>query len=381
MEDNRENTDVRQGSSAISGESPDAAAPAAVQNQTAPVQDTAIPAPATPVATQKSTSGLAVAGLVLGILAILGAFVPLLNILTMPFAIVGLILAIVGLLGINKGKHGGKGIAVAGIVLGAVALVVTIGMYGCAGAVANSSQSSSSAAEESSSQAASSASQEASAGVNANLVGTWDVVGIKASNGSIDADAIDALRANGADYFLNLNEDGTFVLVMETSSDAVKGTWKADGEDSFDLVANGTSITVPIRDGKATMNASGSTIEFEKIETVKDPAKVAESKGAASSSAAAEEKEAADSGEVSADVKEALDSYEAVMDEYVDFMQRYKDSGYSASMLSDYTDMLQKYNDFSEKINAMDTGNMSNADYAYYIEVTSRVSQKLLAAM
>ncbi|MDO4891504.1 MAG: hypothetical protein Q3963_09065, partial [Coriobacteriaceae bacterium] len=254
-------------------------------------------------------------------------------------------------------------------------------MYGCAGAVANSSQSSSSAAAESSSQAASSASQEASAGVNANLVGTWDVVGIKASNGSIDADAIDALRANGADYFLNLNEDGTFVLVMETSSDAVKGTWKADGEDSFDLVANGTSITVPIRDGKATMNASGSTIELEKIETVKDPAKVTGSKGAASSSAAAEEKEAADSGEVSADVKETLDSYEAVMDEYVDFMQRYKDSGYSASMLSEYTDMLQKYNDFSEKINAMDTSNMSNADYAYYIEVTSRVSQKLLAAM
>ena len=107
----------------------------------APVADNASQA-------QQPTSGLAIAGLVLGILAILGAFIPLLNILTAPFAIIGLILAIIGFLGINKGKYAGRGIAIAGIVLGAVALVVTVGMYACAGAIAGSSGASSSSRSE-----------------------------------------------------------------------------------------------------------------------------------------------------------------------------------------------------------------------------------------
>ena len=38
-------------------------------------------------------------------------------------------------------------------------------------------------------------------------------------------------------------------------------------------------------------------------------------------------------------------------------------------------------NDFSEKANAYDTNEMSAADVAYYLEVTSRVSQKLLQAV
>ena len=83
---------------------------------------------------------------------------------------------------------------------------------------------------------------------------------------------------------------------------------------------------------------------------------------------------------VSPSLKEALDSYEAFMDEYIEFMQKYKDSGDTASMMNDYLSYLQKYSDLVGKINAMDTKNMSNADAAYYLEVTARVSQKLLNA-
>ena len=84
------------------------------------------------------------------------------------------------------------------------------------------------------------------------------------------------------------------------------------------------------------------------------------------------------SGDVSPDLKEMLDSYEAFMDEYVEFMNSYKESGDAMSMLSQYTEYMQKYTDLMQKIESVDTSNMSAADYAYYIEVTSRVSEKLL---
>ena len=87
-----------------------------------------------------------------------------------------------------------------------------------------------------------------------------------------------------------------------------------------------------------------------------------------------------ESGAVSPDVREMLDSYEAFMDEYIDFMQRYKDSGNTAAMMNDYLSYLQRYSDFIAKVNAVDSSSMSAADAAYYVEVTTRVSQKLLNA-
>lgn len=62
------------------------------------------------------------------------------------------------------------------------------------------------------------------------------------------------------------------------------------------------------------------------------------------------------------------------------FMKKYQTATDSSAMLMDYLSFMQKYNDFSEKANAYDTNEMSTADAAYYLEVTSRVSQKLLQA-
>lgn len=73
--------------------------------------------------------------------------------------------------------------------------------------------------------------------------------------------------------------------------------------------------------------------------------------------------------------------YEEFMDEYVAFMKKYQTATDTSSMLMDYLAFMQKYSDFSEKANAYDTNEMSNADAAYYLEVTSRVSQKLLQAV
>ena len=78
------------------------------------------------------------------------------------------------------------------------------------------------------------------------------------------------------------------------------------------------------------------------------------------------------------DLKAFLDSYEKFMDEYVDFMQKYMANPTDLTLLGEYADMLQKYSDFEEKIDKYDSDEMSTADAAYYLEVTTRVTQKML---
>ncbi len=94
----------------------------------------------------------------------------------------------------------------------------------------------------------------------------------------------------------------------------------------------------------------------------------------------AEEETQADTGIVDPDLKAFLDSYEKFMDEYVEFMQKYSANPTDLTLLTEYADMMEKYSDFAEKIDKYDSDEMSAADAAYYLEVTTRVSQKLLKA-
>lgn len=71
---------------------------------------------------------MGVAALVLGIISVIGGFIPACNLFFSVPALVGLILGIVD--AVKKGKAGEKkGMAVAGIILNVIAFVVIIGMY------------------------------------------------------------------------------------------------------------------------------------------------------------------------------------------------------------------------------------------------------------
>lgn len=87
-----------------------------------------------------------------------------------------------------------------------------------------------------------------------------------------------------------------------------------------------------------------------------------------------------DSAGVDPDLKATLDSYEKIMNEYCDFMEKYKnaDSSDMISMLDDYYKMLDEYADAMDALNKLDTSSMSTADYKYYLDVTNRVSKRLL---
>lgn len=83
---------------------------------------------------------------------------------------------------------------------------------------------------------------------------------------------------------------------------------------------------------------------------------------------------------VSAGVKEAMDSYEAFVDEYVAFMQKYENSSDTTSMLSEYMNYISRYAELTEKMEALEDEEMSDADFDYYTEVMLRCSQKMLQA-
>ena len=69
------------------------------------------------------------------------------------------------------------------------------------------------------------------------------------------------------------------------------------------------------------------------------------------------------------------------MDEYVEFMQKYMkaDPNEMMKMMGDYYSILARYTEFTEKLERLDESQLTNAELAYYIEVTGRVSRKLLS--
>ena len=117
----------------------------------------------------QSTSGLAIAGLVVAILALLISFIPIVNNAAFVLGLVGAVLAIVGVVQTGAGKRRGRGMAVAGLVIAVLSVVivlVTQSMYSAAiDSVTDGAQptsaSSSSASQAASSDAASSSASSA----------------------------------------------------------------------------------------------------------------------------------------------------------------------------------------------------------------------------
>lgn len=77
------------------------------------------------------------------------------------------------------------------------------------------------------------------------------------------------------------------------------------------------------------------------------------------------------------DFKTAMDSYEQTTNGYVDFMNKYNAEGQPASMLVDYTKWLKQYTDTAQKLDAIDESTLSPEDQQYFIEVQTRINQKL----
>lgn len=80
---------------------------------------------------------------------------------------------------------------------------------------------------------------------------------------------------------------------------------------------------------------------------------------------------------VDPELKAFLDSYEEFIDRYVEFMKDYMKGTNMAGMLADYAKIMSEYAEFTSKLEKIDEKSLSAADYAYYLEVTSRTLKKM----
>ena len=83
-------------------------------------------APLPPPPPQQPKNGLGTAGFVLGLLALIFSFIPLVGVVAWPLGILGLVLAAVGWHRASQGSATNKGLAIAGTVLSVLALLVCI---------------------------------------------------------------------------------------------------------------------------------------------------------------------------------------------------------------------------------------------------------------
>ncbi|WP_025274650.1 DUF4190 domain-containing protein [Haloglycomyces albus] len=83
---------------------------------------------AAPQAPEKKSNGLAVTGLVLGIIALVLGIIPLVNVISFIIAPLAIIFGIIGMVKAKKAGTG-KGMGIAGLVTGVLALAITTIMY------------------------------------------------------------------------------------------------------------------------------------------------------------------------------------------------------------------------------------------------------------
>lgn len=86
----------------------------------------------------------------------------------------------------------------------------------------------------------------------------------------------------------------------------------------------------------------------------------------------------ADASGLRSDFKEAMDNYESFMNDYVDFMKKYQANPTDLSLITDYATYINKYNELSQSFEKWDSSDMNDAETAYYLEVQTRVNNKLL---
>ncbi len=79
--------------------------------------------------------------------------------------------------------------------------------------------------------------------------------------------------------------------------------------------------------------------------------------------------------------KQAMDSYEETMDAYIAFMEKFtKSKGTNPQLFKDYSEWLTKYAEAVDAFKKWENNNLNKEEAKYYIEVQTRVTQKLLNA-
>lgn len=158
--------------------------------------------------------------------------------------------------------------------------------------------------------------------------------------------------------------------IVDGYGDLVKGT---DDYYEGELISEDKSIVI--------YYAKEDYINVEGEETEKDDNELTSSENTVDSELPKEETqkdETAKNNEIDPDFKSAMDSYEKFMNDYVDFMKKYKANPSDLGLLSEYADFMSDYADYVEDFSDWEDEDLNDAELAYYIDVQTRVNKKLL---
>ena len=158
-----------------------------------------------------------------------------------------------------------------------------------------------------------------------------------------------------AGFNLNSNKSGNY--------------FKAENEDGYTVEITLKDFDIMLIDIDAP----------EEKEENKEKEKETEENKDKENNAVEENKKETEENTIRNDFKVAMDSYERFMDEYVSFMKKYTASnGTDLSLLSDYNTYMTKYIEMVESFEKWESENLNLAEEKYYLEVQTRVTQKLL---
>ena len=149
------------------------------------------------------------------------------------------------------------------------------------------------------------------------------------------------------------------------------------GEDSFygdDAAGNHVSVQ---HKGANMMDITVNAVDESATPTEETPAEEAPAEQPAETEAPVTPGEPVETGSAS-DFRTMVDEYEAFMNSYCDFMEKYSsDSGNAVSMAIDYASMMAQYGDWATKMDAVDESALSAEDSQYFLDAQTRINQRL----
>ncbi len=82
--------------------------------------------------------------------------------------------------------------------------------------------------------------------------------------------------------------------------------------------------------------------------------------------------------EIRPEFRKAMDDLESFYDDYCEFMKQYQANPTDMTLLSKYASMAAKLIEMNEEMENWEGEDMNDAEAKYYLEVTNRITQKLL---
>lgn len=356
---------------------------------------------------EKKGVGLAVASMVLGIISLLLGCC--FGYITIPAAIIAVILAAVSM----SKKMGGKGMAITGLVTSIISLIpaAIVAISGTSllalGSMSSVLDESSKANDSSSSSIIEESEKEESSGEDIISIASWEISEDYAGK---DVVVIEYAWTNNddepAEFAFSINDN---VYQNGVELEGAIGCKKVDSDVSLKKVQSGKTYNVKkayVLEDMSEINVVAKTYfwndeilnenidisksektgeetkETKEINKKSDDDKEEEDDISVDDVSFTEVKNAVDNGDyslVTPEFKETMDSYEAFVDEYVEFMNKYlSGEGNIMDMLDDYTDMIANMDEWTNKIDEIDETKLSSADEAYYFLVTLRIEEKLM---